>query len=281
MSPSEVLDSPLSAGQEAEHCPLAAAQGQCSDIESPTELHTRELIRQEAAAERTKQEEANRLLMETQRLESERLLQQKQDELSSELQKVAERHAYEMEMADKKIEQLLAAHSREMDELQSSVQAEATLQLNSLLAEKKHLEASLQESTDMVSILEQRVEQLTVDLLRGEEKFSKAQQKLSEQMNAEIDRLTEVVSQRERSLQSSNVQLSELTRQNEEYYGKIAALTQTVEDYKARSKQLQAASASESDMRKELLRLQEEGREKDASLAAFHAEGQALAKKQV
>ncbi|CAE7668679.1 LAMB1, partial [Symbiodinium microadriaticum] len=210
-------------------------------------------------ADRVKQEEEYRLQMEAQRLESERQLNEKQVELTVELQKLAERHASKVAAAEQKLNALTASHCLDLEELRTHMQADMDSRENAWHIDKERLRHALQESADMVSILEERVEQLTADVARGEDKFSKAQQ----------------------SLQSSNEQLSDLTRQNEDLVAKVTALTQTAEDYKARNKQLQMTSAGESDMRRELSKLQEDVREKDASLAAFRVEGQALAKKQV
>jgi chromosome segregation ATPase len=74
--------------------------------------------------------------------------------------------------------------------------------------------------------------------------------------------------------------MSELTTSYEDAMSTISTLEESIADYKNQMKNVTIASSSTSDLRKELLKVQESLQDKEESLAAFLVEGQVLAKKQ-
>lgn len=112
--------------------------------------------------------------------------------------------------------------------------------------------------------------------------FENSNLKLSSQMKGEMDQLNEVIAERERALQSANVQLADLHQRHEEAMTRVMTLTSEVTENKKLMKQFQMAATGEgNENKRELMRLQELLKEKEENLTAYAVEGQALSKKQV
>jgi hypothetical protein len=126
-----------------------------------------------------------------------------------------------------------------------------------------------------IELLHQEITSLTSqnEHLRQENKqqkilFENSNLKLSSQIKIEMNQLNEVIAERERALQSANVQLADLHQKHEDAMIKVMTLTA-------------AATGEGNENKRELMRLQEILKEKEENLNAYAMEGQALSKKQV
>jgi hypothetical protein len=118
-------------------------------------------------------------------------------------------------------------------------------------------------------------------ILEKEQLFKIANMKLSSQMKEEMNQLTEVISERERALQTANIQLSDLHQQQEEMREKLTRCLTELNESKQQIKQYQNSALGEIECKKEMMKLQEILKEKEERLEAYAGEGQALSKKQV
>ena len=200
---------------------------------------------------------------------------------NSELTSLLEHAAHE---SQSKMEQLSASFRLEEEEWKVNLNEalDRTKQEIELKASEENiaLTALVDEHRERIEGLEEENISLKEQLVERETGFIGATKKVTEQLQSEIDKISEVVSARERALQTSTLQLSELTTSYEDALSKISSLEQSVCQYKEHLNEYTAASASTSELRKELTKLQEVLQSKDESLAAFQLEGQALAKKQ-
>ena len=200
---------------------------------------------------------------------------------NSELTSLLEHAAHE---SQSKMEQLSASFRLEEEEWKVNLNEalDRTKQEIELKASEENiaLTALVDEHRERIEGLEEENISLKEQLVERETGFIGATKKVTEQLQSEIDKISEVVSARERALQTSTSQLSELTTSYEDALSKISSLEQSVCQYKEHLNEYTAASASTSELRKELTKLQEVLQSKDESLAAFQLEGQALAKKQ-
>jgi hypothetical protein len=103
-----------------------------------------------------------------------------------------------------------------------------------------------------------------------------------ERWRVECSRLTEMLMNRERALESANTQMAELNSLLEE---KTSSIERALEENSILSSRLASSTGSsssvEAEMRKQVAKLSDEVREKTSRLESFEIEGQALAKKQV
>jgi hypothetical protein len=143
------------------------------------------------------------------------------------------------------------------------------------------LSHEISQLTSRNEILEKENQNLNSEFLEKNRLFEIANLKLSSQMKGEMDRLTEVISERERALQSANIQLSELHRQHEEAMGRIASHVTELNESKQQIKQLQNSAMGETECKREIVKLQEILKDKEERLEAYAGEGQALSRKQV
>lgn len=119
-----------------------------------------------------------------------------------------------------------------------------------------------------------------------EEKLKRSQQEAGKaredcrRLGEELQRNKEIVSERERALESVNVKMSETNSLYEQAQVKLRDLQNEIAEKDRLLKATQLASADDQDTRRLLAKLQEQIAEKDGKLAAFENEGQQLAKKQ-
>jgi hypothetical protein len=150
---------------------------------------------------------------------------------------------------------------------------------------RHYFERKIESLHQEISVLTSQNEQLTTQLQRQGQQFENANLKLSSQMKNEMNQLNEVIAERERALQSANVQLADLHQKQEEAMGRVMSLTTELSENKKLLKQFQQtaslATGEGNEKQRELIRLQELLKEKEESLNAYAAEGQALSKKQV
>ena len=99
-------------------------------------------------------------------------------------------------------------------------------------------------------------------------------------LTLESSKLAEVVTERERALETSAFKMAETHKQLEVAQRKIVDLTAEVSEKDAKLRQSQVSSAGEAEVKRQLQRAQEIMREKEERLAAFEQEGQNLSKKQ-
>ena len=93
-------------------------------------------------------------------------------------------------------------------------------------------------------------------------------------------KMSEIVTDRERALETSAVKMSESHKQLEAAQRRILDLGAELVEKDSKLRQNQVNSVGESDLKKQLQRAQEIMKEKEERLAAFEQEGQNLAKKQ-
>jgi hypothetical protein len=99
-------------------------------------------------------------------------------------------------------------------------------------------------------------------------------------LTLESSKLSEVVTERERALETSAVKMAETHKLLEVAQRKIVDLSAEVSEKDAKLRQSQVSSAGEAEVKRQLQRAQEIMREKEERLAAFEQEGQSLSKKQ-
>jgi predicted nucleic acid-binding Zn-ribbon protein len=200
---------------------------------------------------------------------------------NSELTSLLEDSAHESQT---KMSQLSASFKLEEEEWKVNMNEaldRSKKEMESRAAEEcSALTALVDEHREKIESLEDENVSIKDQLATQEMNFSNATKKVTEQLQFELDKMSEVVSDRERALQTSTMQMSELTTSYEDALSKISHLEQAVGEYQGQLRQSSAASASTSDLRKQLSKVQESLQEKEDSLAAFLIEGQGLAKKQ-
>eukprot|EP01031_Cornospumella_fuschlensis_P031995 gene31995-38687_t len=99
-------------------------------------------------------------------------------------------------------------------------------------------------------------------------------------LNEDIVKCREVVSERERALESSNVKLAELMAQTDALSAKCQDLANEIVEKDKMLKQFQLSSSDDAESKKQTARLLEQVSEQAKRLHAFETEGQQLAKKQ-
>ncbi|RYH18919.1 hypothetical protein EON65_26730 [archaeon] len=133
-------------------------------------------------------------------------------------------------------------------------------------------EAELEEHKHKLHKYEEQVSDLVkqVSVLTGDNR----------KLNEDLIRCREVVSERERALESSNVKLSELVLQADSLSTKCQDLANEVVEKDKMLKQLQLSSSDDIESKKQTTKLLEQVAEQAKRLHAFETEGQQLAKKQ-
>jgi chromosome segregation ATPase len=100
------------------------------------------------------------------------------------------------------------------------------------------------------------------------------------ELNKDIKRQSEIVSDRERSLESLVIKMSEAHKILEQTQRKLSDLQDESKEKDNRLHEMQTASVGDADMKKLVSKLQDSVKEKHEQLAEFQSEGQILAKKQ-
>ena len=200
-------------------------------------------------------------------------LEHKNVELSSLLE-------YSRQDALNKIEQMVEAHKLEEEEWKVNMR-EACIRAQKVTEEKLQSEITtlsnlVDEQREKIELLEDDNDSLKGRLVKRESELEIASKTQVTQLHEEITKLSEVVSDRERALQTSTAQMSELTTAYEDSLSKITNLEESLNNIRSQA----ASSNSNSELESEIRKLQESMSEKDERLAAFEREGQALAKKQ-
>lgn len=96
----------------------------------------------------------------------------------------------------------------------------------------------------------------------------------------DINKMKEIIRERERALEVSVEQASEMRRLHEEAKQKISELKLELADKDSQFRSINSSLAEDCDLKKEIAHYQELLRERDVRLAAFEEEGRSLAKKQ-
>ena len=162
-------------------------------------------------------------------------------------------------LADKTLNDFYASAQAEMDEANDSSKngeiAAHIKQLNeSLSAVQKDLAAALSTIAQKESIIAK--------------------------LTQESSKINEVITDRERALETSAVKMAETHKQLEVAQRRIMDLGAELSEKDSKLRQGQVNSASEGELKKQLQRAQEIMKEKEERLALFEQEGQNLAKKQ-
>jgi hypothetical protein len=144
-------------------------------------------------------------------------------------------------------------------------EVESTQELNVLSLEVHNYKSQLQNS-------ELRMQ----DLMAQIKTLNETQQNLLDDSN----KMKEIIRERERALEASVEQGSEIRRLQEESRQKIIDLKSELADKDARLRSFQNSVADDNDLKKEVIHYQEILKERDIRLAGFEEEGRSLAKKQ-
>ena len=99
-------------------------------------------------------------------------------------------------------------------------------------------------------------------------------------LNADSLKMSEIVVERERALETYAIKMSETHKQLEIAQRRILDLSAEMTEKDTRLRQTQINAAGDGELKKQLIRAQEIMKEKEERLAAFEQEGQNLAKKQ-
>lgn len=134
-------------------------------------------------------------------------------------------------------------------------------------------------SSARISSLEKSLSDMTVELKAAVTAISDKDALLAK-LTLDSSKLSEVVTERERALETSAIKMAETHKQLEVAQRKIVDLSAEVSEKDAKLRQSQVSSASDAEVKRQLQRAQEIMREKEERLAAFEQEGQSLSKKQ-
>jgi hypothetical protein len=130
-----------------------------------------------------------------------------------------------------------------------------------------------------ISSLEKSLSDMTLELKVAVSAISEKDVMIAK-LTRESSKLSEVVTERERALETSAVKMAETHKLLEVAQRKIVDLNAEVSEKDAKLRQSQVSSAGEAEVKRQLQRAQEIMREKEERLAAFEQEGQSLSKKQ-
>eukprot|EP00981_Chlorochromonas_danica_P005682 scaffold1172_cov180-Ochromonas_danica.AAC.9 len=171
----------------------------------------------------------------------------------------------------------------ELEELKNSL-SRLTLLTTSLQDQLENKENELKNVQEEMKTEMIRLTSLTTSLQEELKRKEDIMKDTSEELkirNEELLKIREIVSERERALESSNIKLSETFRLLEEAQEEVQKLREQCQHQKQTHHHQSTTSHDEVDsLKKQVQGLQEELKEKNGRLAAFEAEGQQLAKKQ-
>jgi hypothetical protein len=199
--------------------------------------------------------------------------------------------SFESRLRTLKIEQA-RDHEQEIEQIKREFEERIQQLINSSSSDQQNDYITNQSSAEL--------EDCKYRLIKSEERvdsLSKAEQRLLEENNKhqadiqrqqedhkklhdDIHKLKEVVIERERALESSNIKLSELHRLMESSQVKLQDLQNEVIEKDKVIKRYQLSNVDDIEFKRQCSKQAEELIEKTAKLAAFENEGQLLAKKQ-
>lgn len=206
--------------------------------------------------------------------------------LLSELNKSNENRLTEIEnlkkIYDEKI-QSLSVNTTNEDNNNNSIDESTSVVLvdnsSKYIEEITQLNISLENQTRNINQLELQLKERDNDISNLNDTINlKNEENLS--LNNTIIKLKEIITDRERALETSTINFSELNKSNEDLLIRLNDLNLEISQKDIIIKQHQTQSVEDMEMKKQLIKTQETLKEKQSQLALYEQEGQNLSKKQ-